>query len=114
MSITPYTIAIPQADLDDLKARLAHVRWTNELPGVGTDYGVSLDSVKRLVKYWQEGYDWRIWEAKLNAYPSHSPILLCRSVNFERRNRHLSGCSFLLTLGVSAWPDVETAAAADI
>ena len=35
MSIIPYTIAIAQADLDDLKERLAHVRWTNELPGVG-------------------------------------------------------------------------------
>ena len=39
------------------------------------------------------------------------PVLLCRSVNFERRNQHFSGCSFLLALGVSTWPDVETAAA---
>jgi hypothetical protein len=37
MSITPYTIAIAQADLDDLQERLASVRWTNELPGVGND-----------------------------------------------------------------------------
>src|SRR5260370_25570725 len=73
--ITPYTIAIPQADLDDLKARLARVRWSNELPGVGTYYGVPLEPIKRLVKYWLEDYDWRIWEAKLNAYPQFTTTI---------------------------------------
>lgn len=53
MSITPYTIAIPQADLDDLHERLAGVRWTNELHGVGNDYGVPLEPIKRLVAYWR-------------------------------------------------------------
>jgi hypothetical protein len=73
--ITPYTIAIPQADLDDLQARLAHIRWTNELPGADTDYGVSLSHIKRLVKYWQESYDWRIWETKLNVYPQFTTTI---------------------------------------
>ena len=44
--ITPFTLAAPQADLDDLKARFVRVRWTNELPCVGTDYGVPLDSTQ--------------------------------------------------------------------
>lgn len=33
--IRPFRIQIPQTDLDDLHARLAHPRWPDELPGVG-------------------------------------------------------------------------------
>ena len=33
--IRPFRISIPQADLDELKRRLARTRWPDELPGVG-------------------------------------------------------------------------------
>src|SRR5258707_13069042 len=102
MSIIPDAIAIAQADLDDLKERLAHVRWTNELPGVGSDYGVSLDSVKRLVKYWQESYDWRIWEAKLNAYPQFTTTIDGQNIHFLHvRSSEPNALPLILTHG---WP----------
>lgn len=102
MSITPYTIAVPQADLDDLRTRLTHVRWTNELPGVGSDYGVSLGAVKRLVKYWQEGYDWRIWEAKLNTYPQFTTTIDGQNIHFLHvRSREDDALPLILTHG---WP----------
>jgi len=31
----PFRIDIPQADLDDLRDRLARTRWPDALPGVG-------------------------------------------------------------------------------
>ncbi|GHO97515.1 hypothetical protein KSF_075630 [Reticulibacter mediterranei] len=102
MAITPYTVIIPQADLDDLKARLARARWTNELPGVGTDYGVPLDSVKRLVTYWQEGYDWRRWEAKLNAYPQFTTTIDGENIHFLHvRSNVDDALPLILTHG---WP----------
>jgi hypothetical protein len=58
-AIRPFRIAIPQADLDDLRDRLARTRWPDELPGVGWNYGVPLDYVKNLTEYWRTGYDWR-------------------------------------------------------
>ena len=33
--VRPFRIEIPQADLDDLRDRLARTRWPDELPGVG-------------------------------------------------------------------------------
>ncbi len=36
----PFTIAIPEADLDDLRDCLARTRWTTDLPGVGWSRGV--------------------------------------------------------------------------
>jgi epoxide hydrolase len=102
MSITPFSIAVPEADLDDLKARLAHVRWTKELPGVGGEYGVSLDSVKRLVKYWQEDYDWRIWEAKLNSYPQFTTTIDGQKIHFLHvRSQEDNALPLILTHG---WP----------
>ena len=38
--INPFRINIPQADLDDLRDRLARTRWPDELPDVGWTYGV--------------------------------------------------------------------------
>ncbi len=59
MSIQPFTIAIPQADQDDLHERLAHTRWPNQLPNIGWSRGVPLDSLKDFVSYWHTSYDWR-------------------------------------------------------
>jgi pimeloyl-ACP methyl ester carboxylesterase len=67
--IREFRIDIPQADLDDVAERLARVRWTNELPGAGNDYGVPLQYLRSLVERWRDGYDWRAWEARLNAHP---------------------------------------------
>ena len=38
--IRPFRIDIPQADLDDLRARLARTRWPDQLPGLGWTRGV--------------------------------------------------------------------------
>jgi epoxide hydrolase len=55
--IRPSRVEIPQADLDDLRERLARTRWPDELPGVGWDYGVPLGYVQELAEYWRIGYD---------------------------------------------------------
>ncbi|SRR5579884_602753 len=102
MSMLPYTVAIPQADIDDLYARLARVRWTNELPDAGTAYGVDLASIKRLVTYWQHGYDWRIWEAKLNAYPQFTTTIDGETVHFLHIRSHVENALPLLV--IHGWP----------
>ncbi len=73
MTIQPFTITIPQADLDDLRDRLARTRWPDELPDVGWSRGVPLNYLEELAEYWRTSYDWRKWEAKLNEYPSSRP-----------------------------------------
>ncbi|MFE9580064.1 epoxide hydrolase family protein [Nocardia sp. NPDC006044] len=68
-SIRPFRIGIPQADLDDLHARLANTRWPAELAGVGWSRGVPVDYLKGLADYWRSGFDWRAQESRLNAHP---------------------------------------------
>ena len=94
-TITPFRVDIPQADLDDLADRLARTRWANELPlsqvtdGIqkgpvqpGWEYGVPVDYVRRLVADWRESYDWRKWEAKLNAYPQFTTTIDGQQIHF--------------------------------
>ena len=69
MPIQPFTINIPQTDLDNLRDRLARTRWPDELPSVGWSYGVALGYLKELAEYWRTAYDWRAWEARLNQFP---------------------------------------------
>lgn len=68
MSTQPFNIAIPQAQLEDLRARLARVRWPDEVEGSGWNYGANLRYMKELVDYWQREYDWRKQEAELNRF----------------------------------------------
>ncbi|MFG3256777.1 epoxide hydrolase family protein [Streptomyces sp. NPDC048172] len=67
--VEPFRIAVPQAELDDLTARLARTRWPAELPGVGWSRGVPLSYLRELAAYWGDGFDWRAREAELNALP---------------------------------------------
>ena len=51
-AIRPFRIDIPQAELDDLRERLARTRWPDQLPEVGWGYGIALDDVRDLAEYW--------------------------------------------------------------
>ena len=64
---TAFEIAIPEAQLADLKYRLQHTRWPDEPADAGWAMGTNLDYMKRLTDYWINDYDWRKAEASLNA-----------------------------------------------
>jgi pimeloyl-ACP methyl ester carboxylesterase len=66
----PFTIAIPEAVLEDLRRRLAATRWPQGVPGSETwELGTEEGTLRRLAARWAEGHDWRAAEARLNAWP---------------------------------------------
>ena len=82
MSVRPFQVSIPKADLEDLHERLARTRWPDELPGVGWSRGVPLGHLKELAEYWQNEYDWRQWETKLNEYPQFTTSIDGQNIHF--------------------------------
>ena len=68
MEVRPFTIAVEDSVLEDLRQRLADTRWPDEIPNTGWDYGSNLGYMKDLVEYWQTDFDWRKQEAKLNVF----------------------------------------------
>ncbi len=80
--IQPFRIEIPQADLNDLQARLADARWPGELPGTGWERGVPVGYLTELADYWRTGYDWRAAEARLNSYPQFTTEIDGQRIHF--------------------------------
>jgi pimeloyl-ACP methyl ester carboxylesterase len=100
--IRPFRIAVPEADLDDLRDRLTRCRFPDELPDVGWNYGVTVEYVRDLVARWRDGYDWRGWEAKLNAYPQFTTTIDGQNIHFLHvRSPESEALPLILTHG---WP----------
>jgi pimeloyl-ACP methyl ester carboxylesterase len=98
----PFRIQIPEADLDDLKRRIADTRWPDRLPGSGWDRGVPLDYLKELAEYWRTSYDWRAAEARLNQHPQFVTEIDGTHVHFLHvRSPEPGALPMLLTHG---WP----------
>jgi epoxide hydrolase len=64
-----YRVAVPDEAIADLRDRLARTRWPADPAGLGWDRGVPQEHVRALAERWRDGYDWRAWEARLNAWP---------------------------------------------
>ena len=63
----PFTIAIPDADLDDLRRRLEATRWADDFGNADWTYGVERGWLEKMVGYWASEFDWRAQEAAMNA-----------------------------------------------
>ncbi|MGH8674874.1 MAG: epoxide hydrolase family protein [Burkholderiales bacterium] len=64
----PFRFRVPEEAIADLRARLERVRWPDEPPLEPWSTGTSVSYMQDLVRYWRSGFDWRSWEAKLNAF----------------------------------------------
>jgi len=80
--IRPFRVQVAQSDLDELRNRLAHARWPDELPGLGWSRGVPLGYLKGLTEYWRTGYDWRAHEARLNEFQQFTTTIDGQSIHF--------------------------------
>ena len=65
-AIQPFKVHVSDQVLSDLRRRLAETKWPDQLPGTTWEYGADMQKVKELADYWQNTYDWRAQEAKLN------------------------------------------------
>jgi microsomal epoxide hydrolase len=63
---SPFSLTVPDADIADLRERLARTRWPDEPPLEPWSTGTSVGYMRELARYWQSQFDWRQWEAKLN------------------------------------------------
>ena len=67
-----FQLAVPQAAVDELHARLDRTLWPDEAPESSATpwaHGTSLAFMRELVHDWRTRFDWRATEAALNAWP---------------------------------------------
>ena len=102
MRTEPFTVAIPQDDLDDLQRRLAHARWSPELDNDDWRYGTSARYLRELVEHWRSGFDWRAQERAMNQLPQFRTTLDGTPIHFiHRRGQGPAPMPLLLGHG---WP----------
>lgn len=100
--IQPFEIATPEADLEDLKARLALTRLPEKETPDDWSQGIPLAYVKEILAYWQNDYDWRRGEARLNEYPQFKTELDGLGIHFLHvRSPEPDALPLVLTHG---WP----------
>jgi pimeloyl-ACP methyl ester carboxylesterase len=66
MTIAPFRVDVPEAELTELRERLERTRWPQREPVDDWSQGVPLGYLQELCEYWAHGYDWRATEARLN------------------------------------------------
>jgi pimeloyl-ACP methyl ester carboxylesterase len=101
-AIRPFTVNVPEADLVDLRRRIAATRWpTNELVE-DRSQGVQLATLRALAEYWTTEHEWRACEAKLNALPQFKTEIDGVDVHFIHvKSQHEDALPLIITHG---WP----------
>ena len=100
--ITPFQIAIPESDLDDLRTRLEHTRWPESEVVDDWTQGIPLSYLKEVCDYWKTSYNWRTVEKRLNALPQYTTKIDGLDVYFIHiRSSNEDARPLLLTHG---WP----------
>src|SRR5262245_2134261 len=100
--IRPFRVDVPQADINDVLDRLARARWTDEIEGAETAYGVPVARVRELADHWRTTFDWRALEARLNAYPQGTTTIDGQNIHFiHARSGRDDATPLILTHG---WP----------
>jgi pimeloyl-ACP methyl ester carboxylesterase len=100
--IRPFHIEIPEAQIDDLRRRIAATRWPSKELVEDREQGVQLATVHELARYWATDYDWRKAEAKLNALPQFTTEIDGVEIHFIHvRSPHENALPLIMTHG---WP----------
>jgi len=101
-AIRPFRFDAPDADLADLRRRLAATRWPERELVADDTQGVQLATMQKLVAYWGADYDWRKIEAKLNALPQFVTEIDGLDIHFIHvRSKEANALPLIVTHG---WP----------
>jgi epoxide hydrolase len=100
--VREFRVEVPEADLEDLRARLRHARWPERETVEDWSQGVPLAYLRELCAYWADGYDWRATEARLNALPQFRTVIDGLGIHFiHARSPHRDALPIVITHG---WP----------
>ncbi len=101
-SIRPFTIAIPDQEIQALNQRLSLTRLPDQLDNISWEYGTDLEYLKELIDYWQNEFDWRKQEATLNQFDQFKTNIDGLDMHFiHQRSENTDAIPLLVVHG---WP----------
>jgi pimeloyl-ACP methyl ester carboxylesterase len=101
-AVRPFRVNVPETALIDLRQRLARTRLPEQETVTDFSQGVPLKTVRQVLRYWQNNYDWRKVEARLNSYPQFITEIDGLDIHFIHvRSKHENALPLIVTHG---WP----------
>jgi pimeloyl-ACP methyl ester carboxylesterase len=101
-SVRPFTINVPDGDLEDLRTRLRNTRWGDAEVVDDWSQGIPLGYVREVASYWADTYDWRASEEKLNRFDQYVTEVDGLDIHFVHvRSPHEGALPLILSHG---WP----------
>jgi Epoxide hydrolase N terminus len=101
-AIRPFHVDIPEAELEDLLRRIQATRWPEKETVADASQGVQLATTQELARYWGTDYDFRRFEARLNALPQFMTEIDGLDIHFIHvKSRHENALPLIITHG---WP----------
>ena len=92
----------PEAELTELRRRINATKWPEQETVTDATQGVQLATMQALARYWATEYDWRKFEAKLNALPQFITEIDGLDIHFIHvRSKHENALPLIVTHG---WP----------
>ncbi len=100
--VRPFEVAIPEEDLAELRRRIGATRLPSKELVDDRSQGVQLATVKALATFWENDYDWRACEERLNALPQFKTDIDGVEIHFIHvRSQHEDALPLIMTHG---WP----------
>ena len=101
-SIKPFHYHATDAELADLKQRIAATRWPSKELVDDASQGVQLATIQKLADYWLNQHDWRKVEARINSYPNFITTIDGVDIHFIHvKSSHANALPLIVTHG---WP----------
>jgi len=101
-TIRPFRVNVPEEDLVDLRRRLAMTRLPEKETVADPSQGVQLATIQELARYWGAEYDFRRFEARLNALPQFITEIDGLDIHFIHvKSPHGQALPLIITHG---WP----------
>ncbi|WP_374198776.1 epoxide hydrolase family protein [Mycobacterium sp. MYCO198283] len=98
----PFTIAVSEAALTDLRERLHRTRWPEPETVDDWSQGMPLAYTRELAAYWADGYDWRARESALNRFDQFVTEIDGLDIHFiHQRSPHDDAFPIVISHG---WP----------
>jgi Epoxide hydrolase N terminus len=82
IAIEPFTIAVDEAVLTDLRDRIRRTSWPDHPAGAGWEYGTDPGYLRSLLATWADEFDWRSRERELNRLPHYRAQIDGQQVHF--------------------------------
>ena len=102
IEIRPFRVEVPQSEIDELRRRLQATRFPEKETVADQSQGVQLATIRELVRYWGTDYDFRRFEARLNAFPQFVTEVDGLDIHFIHvKSRHDNALPVIITHG---WP----------